>query len=82
MLDRYLENDGVALSTFEEACAMAKILIDNGNAVLISMEEQLYIVNWVWCSEECADRNMVVFRNREDAELELMHPAGEESCDL
>lgn len=80
-MDRYLENDGIAVDSFEDACTLAKVLIDNGNAVLISMEEQLYIVNWVWCSEERADRNMVVFRNREDAELELMHPTGEEPCD-
>lgn len=68
----YLENDGISVHSYEEACALAKILLDNGNAVMITEEEALYIVNWVWCDSSYPDRNEVVFRNRADVEVELM----------
>lgn len=68
----YLENDGISVHSYEEACALAKILLDNGNAVMITEEEALYIVNWVWCESGYPDRNDVVFRNRADVEVGLI----------
>lgn len=67
----YLENDEISVHSYEEACALAKILLDNGNAVMITEEEALYIVNWVWCDSGYPDRNEVVFRNRADVESEM-----------
>jgi len=67
---RYLPTNEIAVSTFEQACDIAKILLDNHSAVMITMEEQLYIVNWEfsWLS----DRNDIIFRSREDWEYEEM----------
>ena len=74
----YLENDGISVHSYEEACALAKILLDNGNAVMITEEEALYIVNWVWCESGYPDRNDVVFRNRADVEAGLMESEDED----
>lgn len=75
-MDNYLENEGIAVHSYEDACALAKILLDNGNAVMITEEEELYIVNWVWCDSGFPDRNDVVFRNRASVELELTESEG------
>lgn len=71
-MDNYLENEGIAVHSYEDACALSKILLDNGNAVMITEEEELFIVNWVWCDSGFPDRNDVVFRNRAELEIELM----------
>ena len=71
-MDKYLENEGIAVHSYEDACALSKILLDNGNAVMITEEEELYIVNYVWCDSGYPDRNDVVFRNRAELEIELM----------
>lgn len=74
MLDRYLENDGIAVHDYEDACDLARIILKNGNAVMITKEEELYIVTWVWCGE-IPDRNDVVFRSRGSVECELAEEA-------
>lgn len=71
-MDKCLENEGIAVRSYEDACALSKILLDNGNAVMITEEESLYIVNYVWCDSGYSDRNDVVFRNRAELEIELM----------
>lgn len=72
-----LENDSIAVSSFEDACDMARVLLKNGNAVMITEEEDLYIVNYVWCDSGFPDRNDVVFRNRASVEFELTESEGE-----
>lgn len=76
-MDRYLENDGISVHSYEDACALAKILLNNSNAVMITTEEELFIVNWVWCESGYADRNDVVFRDRASVEIELMESEDE-----
>ena len=73
MGDKYIENDGVAVHSYEDACALAKILLDNGNAVMITEEENLYIVNWSWCDSGYPNRNDMVFRNRACVESEIIN---------
>ena len=63
----YITKHEVALHSYEDATAMAKILLDNGYVVMISREEQLYIVNYVW-SQRGANRNDVAFMDREELE--------------
>ena len=53
----------VAVHDYDQACALAKILMDNDYVVMLSVEEQLYIVSAIW-SERHADRNDVVFMDR------------------
>ena len=63
----YITKNEIALHSFEDAVAMAKILLNNGYVAMISREEQLYIVNYVW-SQRGADRNDVAFMDREELE--------------
>jgi hypothetical protein len=77
----YLENDGIAVHSYEDACALAKILLDNGNAVMITEEEELYIVNYVWCDIGYPNRNDVVFRNRASVECEMYKGKSDERDD-
>ena len=53
----------VAVHDYDQACALAKVLMDNDYVVMLSMEEQLYIVSAIWF-ERHADRNDVMFMDR------------------
>ena len=50
---------------------VAKMLLDEGNVVLLSYEEELLIINWEWCESGYADRNEVVFMRRDEFEEEF-----------
>lgn len=69
MIEKYLPQEGIAVHSFEDATALMQILLKNGNCVMVSREENLWIVNWVW-SENDADRNDVIFTNRADYECD------------
>ena len=68
-IKQFLDSDALTFSTFEEAAAVQKILIENGYCVLMSREEHLWLLNWVWTSTP-ADRNEVIFISREVYEYE------------
>lgn len=70
-LKKYLEQSGIAVKSFEDAVIIMKVLIENGNAVMLTQEENLWIVNWVWCDSGFADRNDVIFINRAEYECDL-----------
>ena len=63
----YITNNEIALHSFEDAVAVTKVLLDNDYVTMISREENLYIVNYVWSSRG-ADRNDVAFMSREKLE--------------
>lgn len=44
---------------------VAKMLLDEGDVVMLSYEEELLILNWEW-SEHGADRNDVVLMRRDE----------------
>ena len=44
----------------ENGFKVAKMLLDEGNVVLLSYEEELLVLNWEWCESGYADRNEVV----------------------
>lgn len=64
MIESFLEQDCIACHTYEAAATLQKLLIDEGYAVMLSREEDLWCVNWVW-TERFADRNDVVFISRD-----------------
>ena len=68
-IKQFLDSDALTFSTFEEAAAVQKILVENGYCVLMSREEHLWLLNWVWTSTP-ADRNEVIFISREVYESE------------
>ena len=69
----YITKHEVALHSYEDATTMAKILLENGYVTMISREEQLYIVNYVW-SPNNANRNDVAFMDREELEDIIFNP--------
>lgn len=68
----------VAVHTCDEAYALAHILIDNDYVVMISREEDLFIVSAIW-SERHADRNDVVFMDRCEFEEKYVEVSEDES---
>ena len=75
----YKDNDmgnELAFETAEACFEVAKQMIENGHyVVMISMEEQLWILNYLY-SDLC-DRNDVVFMQRDEFE-EKYFECGEE----
>ena len=63
LLDKYLEQDALAFESYEDASAVQKILLENGYCTMMSREEHLWLLNWVW-TEQFADRNGVIFVDR------------------
>lgn len=59
----------ISVSSLLHAMDLAEILLDEEYVVMISKEEDLFIVNYIW-SESDANRNDVVFMSREDYEDE------------
>lgn len=52
--------------------AVMHILLDEGYVVMISREESLYIINYIWSQEDYADRSNVVFMDRCNFETNYM----------
>ena len=61
-----MERNELTFEQFGDAVAVAKILLKNGYVVMLSMEDELYVLNFVW-SEHC-DRNDVIFKPWYDEE--------------
>lgn len=70
---RYITNNEIAVHSFDDACIFAEALLRNGYVTMISKEENLFIVNYVW-SPNNADRNDVCFQSREIIEEEIFNP--------
>lgn len=62
-LDKYLEQDSLAFESYEDTATVQKILVENGYCTMMSREEHLWLLNWVW-TEKFADRNGVIFVDR------------------
>lgn len=65
----YIPKNEISIDAYEDAVELASILLKNGYAVLLTKEEDLTIINYIWaedygCNE--ASRNNVVFCSRED----------------
>ena len=73
----YITNNEIALHSYEDAVALTKVLLDNGYVAMISREEQLYIVNYVW-SQRGADRNDVAFMDRDKLEEIIFNTESED----
>ena len=53
----------LAFKDHERGMKVAKALLDENYAVLLTYEENLLIINWEWC-EKYADRNQIAFMPR------------------
>ena len=58
----------IALNTYEDVAAILPTLVNNGYAVMVTREEDLWIVNYIYaCDISCnqPNRNNVVLMDRE-----------------
>lgn len=67
----------IACDSFSAATKFTELLLEEGYVVMISREENLYIVDYIW-SDRCADRNDVVFMDRSDFEMDYYEAEDEE----
>ena len=74
---RYLTDNEIAVKSFANAETLAELLLDEGYVVMISREEKLYIVNYLW-SPGNADRNDVCFMDMGEMEEMIFTP---KECD-
>lgn len=58
--------------------AVMHVLLDEGYVVMVSQEESLYIINYIWSQEDYADRSSVVFMDRCNFETNYMEVDDEE----
>ena len=70
----------IACHSFSTATTFADLLLEEGNVVMLSREEDLYIINYIW-SEREADRNDVVFMDRCDFEMDFYETEEDEEED-
>lgn len=69
LIKEYLEQEALTFENYEDAATVQKILIENGYCVMMSREEHLWLLNWVW-TENFANRNDVIFINRAQYECD------------
>ena len=70
MKNTYLTDNEVAMHSMADALELVKLLVTNGYVAAVSEEEELVIVNYVW-TPRFANRNDIVFQNREDFDMTL-----------
>lgn len=61
-------NNELAFRNYEEATQVAKTLLDNNYVCMLSLEEDLVILNYEWAIY--SNRNEVIFRRYDDWETE------------
>lgn len=66
---KYLTNNEIAVSSLEDTLKLVQILTNQNYVIMISQEENLYIINYIYSSD--CDRNDVVFQDREIIEEEI-----------
>ena len=74
---KYVTENEIAVKSFSNAETLAEILLDEGYVVMISKEEKLYIINYLWSPND-ADRNDVCFMDRYEVEELIFNPKEED----
>ena len=74
----YVTKNEIAVKHYGDAMNLMETLLDNDYVVMISREEQLYIVNYIWGGMDQADRNNVCFQARDMVEDFIFNPEEED----
>ena len=69
----------IAFTSRENCMEVARILVEESNVVLISREEDLWILNYEY--SEYSDRNDVVFMSQEEFYEQLREEQNDEQID-
>lgn len=65
----FTPSNELAFDKKEDALKVVEVLLENKYVVMVSLEENLYIVNWLY--SPLTDRNDVVFMDRGEFEDEF-----------
>jgi len=72
MLGKYTSEIAIGGMNWEKAARVTKDLVEEGYAVMTTLEEQLIIINYAYAvTESQADRNNMAFMSREEYEENL-----------
>ena len=74
---KYITNNEIAIHNFDDAMSIILTLTNNGYVTMISKEENLYIINYIWSSND-ANRNDVCFQDKEIIEDIIFNPKEDE----
>ena len=66
---KYITDNEIAITNKETALKIAELLLSEEYCVMMSREEDLYIINYEW--SRYSDRNEMIFLSREKFENEL-----------
>ena len=66
---KYITDNEIVITDKETALKIAELLLSEEYCVMMSREEDLYIINYEW--SRYSDRNEMVFLSREEFENEL-----------
>ena len=67
---RKMYKNEIAFKNHNNGMLVAEMLLEEGNVVMLSYEENLLIVNWEWCESGFANRDDMVFMSRWEYEEE------------
>lgn len=69
--------DEIAIHDKNAALQIVNILVDEEYCVMISREEDLYVINYIY--SEYSDRNNVVFMNKEEFDTDYYQRISEDN---
>ena len=67
---KYLPEESIACENYENALELAKLLVEEGYVVMLSKEDHIVVLNYIWTPY--GDRNDVVFVSREDYDMAII----------
>lgn len=68
----------IAVDNYEDAIEIVRVLLNNNYCVMLSKEDSLYIISYVWTA--FADRNEIAFMSRDDFEDAMFSASTERTC--
>lgn len=74
-----LPTNEIAIINWDDASKIIPALLNSDYAVMVTLEEDLFIINYEWVNN--ADRNDMIFRNRGDYEYEQMKEMEKENAE-
>ena len=69
--DNYIPKEEAVFTNYEDAAEVARCLLKNNYCVMLSREEDLWILNYIWSPH--ADRNDMIFADRGSYECDEMN---------
>ena len=63
-MNSLIPKEEIVCHSKDNAYAIVRLLLEEGYVVMLSREEQLYVINYIWSQGE-SDRNDVVFMERD-----------------